>query len=41
MNPLKEKLKKYALPVVVKDIKFVQGILGNEAGIKGSIGLFI
>lgn len=41
MNPLKEKLKKYALPVVVKDIKFVQGILGNEAGIKGSIRLFI
>ncbi|WP_410207830.1 ROK family protein [Fusobacterium sp.] len=41
INPLKEKLKKYALPVVTKDIKFVQGILGNQAGIKGSIGLFI
>ena len=38
MNPLKEKLKKYALPVVVKDIKFVQGILGNEAGIKDLLG---
>lgn len=41
INLLKEKLKKYALPVVTKDIKFVQGILGNQAGIKGSIGLFI
>ena len=41
MNPLKEKLPKYALPVVTKDIKFVQGILGNQAGIKGSIGLFL
>ena len=41
MKPLKEKIKKYALPVTIKDIKFVQGILGNEAGIKGSIGLFV
>ena len=41
MDPLKEKLKKYALPVVMRNIKFVQGILGNQAGIKGSIGLFI
>ena len=41
MNPLKEKLPKYALAVVTKDIKFVQGVLGNQAGIKGSIGLFL
>lgn len=40
MNPMKEKLKKYALPVTLKNIEIVQGILGNEAGIKGAVGLF-
>lgn len=41
LNPLKEKLTNYALPATLKDIKFLQGSLGNEAGIKGSIALFI
>lgn len=41
MNPLKEKLTKYALGVTLKDIEIVQGVLGNEAGIKGAVGLFI
>lgn len=40
MIPMKEKLKKYALPVTLKNIEIVQGILGNEAGIKGAVGLF-
>ena len=40
MNPMKEKLKKYALPVTLKGIEIVQGMLGNEAGIKGAVGLF-
>lgn len=40
MNPMKEKLKNYALPVTLKNIEIVQGILGNEAGIKGAVGLF-
>ena len=40
MNPMKEKLKKYALPVPLKGIEIVQGMLGNEAGIKGAVGLF-
>ena len=40
MNPMKEKLKKYALPVTLKGIEIVQGKLGNEAGIKGAVGLF-
>ena len=40
MNPMKEKLKKYALPVTLKNIEIVQGVLGNEAGIKGAVGLF-
>lgn len=40
LNPLKEKLKKYALPVTLQDIEIVQGVLGNEAGIKGAVGLF-
>lgn len=39
-NPLKEKLKKYVLPVALKDLKIVPGVLGNEAGIKGAVGLF-
>lgn len=41
MNPVKEKLKKYALPVTLKNIEIVQGVLGNEAGIKGAVGLFV
>lgn len=41
LKSLKERLKKYALPVTLKKIKIVQGELGNEAGIKGSIGLFL
>lgn len=41
MVPMMEKLKKYALPVVLKDLKIVQGVLGNEAGIKGAVGLFV
>lgn len=40
LNPMREKLAKYALPVTLKDLKIVQGILGNEAGIKGAVGLF-
>lgn len=41
MNPVKEKLKKYALPVTLKNMEIVQGVLGNEAGIKGAVGLFV
>ena len=40
LNPLRKKLEKYALPVTLEDLKIVQGILGNEAGIKGAVGLF-
>lgn len=40
LNPMREKLVKYALPVTLKDLKIVQGVLGNEAGIKGAVGLF-
>lgn len=39
-TPLKEKLKKYVLPVALEDLKIVPGVLGNEAGIKGAVGLF-
>ena len=39
-NPLKEKLKKYVLSVALEDLKIVPGVLGNEAGIKGAVGLF-
>lgn len=39
-NPLKENLKKYVLPVALEDLKIVPGVLGNEAGIKGAVGLF-
>lgn len=40
LDPLRKKLEKYALPVTLEDLKIVQGILGNEAGIKGAVGLF-
>ena len=40
LNALRKKLEKYALPVTLEDLKIVQGILGNEAGIKGAVGLF-
>lgn len=40
MEPMKKKLEKYALEVTLKDIEIVQGVLGNEAGIKGAVGLF-
>ena len=39
-TPLKEKLKKYVLPMALEDLKIVPGVLGNEAGIKGAVGLF-
>ena len=40
MLPMKEKLQKYTLKVALKDVEIVQGVLGNEAGIKGAVGLF-
>ncbi|MDY3060719.1 MAG: ROK family glucokinase [Fusobacterium sp.] len=40
LNPMKEKMVKYALPVTLEELKIVQGVLGNEAGIKGAVGLF-
>lgn len=40
LDPLRKKLEKYALPVTLEELKIVQGILGNEAGIKGAVGLF-
>ena len=40
LNPMKEKMVKYALPVTLEELQIVQGVLGNEAGIKGAVGLF-
>lgn len=40
LEPLRKKLEKYALPVTLEELKIVQGVLGNEAGIKGAVGLF-
>lgn len=40
LNLMKEKMVKYALPVTLEELKIVQGVLGNEAGIKGAVGLF-
>lgn len=37
LNPMKEKMVKYALPVTLEELKIVQGVLGNEAGIKGAV----
>jgi len=40
LNPMREKMVKYALPVTLEELQIVQGVLGNEAGIKGAVGLF-
>lgn len=40
LNPMREKMVKYALQVTLEELKIVQGVLGNEAGIKGAVGLF-
>lgn len=41
LNPIKVKLEKYALPTALKDVELKIGTLGNEAGIKGAVALFI
>ncbi len=41
LDNVREKLKNYAMPVTLKGMEIVQGTLGNDAGIKGSIALFI
>ena len=33
LNPMREKMVKYALPVTLEELQIVQGVLGNEAGI--------
>ena len=40
LNPMREKMVKYALPVTLEELQIVQGVLGNEAGIKVAVGLF-
>ena len=39
LNPMREKMVKYALPVTLEELQIVQGVLGNEAGIKGAAAL--
>ncbi len=41
LDKVSEKLKNYAMPVTLKGMEIRQGTLGNDAGIKGSIALFI
>lgn len=38
---IKEKIKKYSMPVVVKDLKIVPAKLGNNAGVVGAAALII
>lgn len=40
LNPVKEKLKKYAIPPALENTRLVIGSLGNEAGIIGAAALF-
>jgi len=40
LETIESKLKEYAIPITIKDLKIKLGELGDEAGIKGSIGLF-
>lgn len=39
--PIKEKLKKYTMPPALQNLEIKTGTLGNEAGIKGAVALFI
>jgi len=39
--PIKEKLKKYTMPPALENLEIKVGVLGNEAGIKGAVALFI
>ena len=39
LNPLKEKIKKFALPVVLKKMKIEVAQIGNESGIVGAASL--
>ena len=39
--PVKEKLKKYTMPPALENLEIKVGVLGNEAGIKGAVALFI
>lgn len=41
LNSMKEKLKKYALSIVLQDLKIKLGELGNDAGIKGASALVL
>lgn len=41
IDKINENLKKYAMPVTLNDLEIKQGILGNDAGIKGATSLFI
>lgn len=41
LNSVKEKLKKYALPIVLVDLQIKLGELGNDAGIKGASALVL
>lgn len=41
LNPLKEKIRKYALGITVDTLQISLGSLGNDAGILGAVALFI
>jgi len=41
LDVVKEKLKQYAMPVTLKNLEIKLGELGNDAGIKGGIALFL
>ncbi|HAS79314.1 MAG TPA: glucokinase [Fusobacteriaceae bacterium] len=41
LEVVKKKLKQYALPITLKNLEIKLGELGNDAGIKGGIALFL
>jgi len=41
LDVVKKKLKKYAMPITLKNLEIKLGELGNDAGIKGGIALFL
>ncbi len=41
LNPIKQKISKYALEITLENLEMKTGVLGNEAGILGAAALFM
>ena len=41
LEPMKQKIRKYALEITLENLEIKTGVLGNEAGILGAAALFM